>query len=111
MSEEVTTYSGLVRVLRERIAGYVREGVEWARALRELVRLVGEPIEVGGQALEGQRRSRGRRKLDTLLRRQGRRLHICDNGGGRQSQQFILPSATSITCVWGEPNIALRALR
>jgi len=29
--EEVTTYSGLVRVLRERIAGYVREGVERAR--------------------------------------------------------------------------------
>jgi len=30
--EEVTTYSGLVRILRERIAGYVREGVERARA-------------------------------------------------------------------------------
>jgi hypothetical protein len=24
--EEVTTYSGLVRILRERIAGYVRRG-------------------------------------------------------------------------------------
>jgi hypothetical protein len=51
--EEVTTYSGLVRILRERIAGYVREGVERARALRELVRLVGEPIEVGGRLWRG----------------------------------------------------------
>jgi hypothetical protein len=51
--EEVTTYSGLVRVLRERIVGYVREGVERARALRGLVRLVGESIEVGGRLWRG----------------------------------------------------------
>jgi len=50
MSEEerVTTYSGLVRVLRERIASYVAEGVERARALREAVRLIDEPVEVEG---------------------------------------------------------------
>jgi hypothetical protein len=51
--EEVTTYSGLVRILRERIASYVREGVERARALRGLVRLVGEPIEVEGRHWRG----------------------------------------------------------
>jgi hypothetical protein len=28
--EEVTTHSGLVRILREKIASYVREGVERA---------------------------------------------------------------------------------
>jgi hypothetical protein len=54
--EEVTTYSGLVRMLRERIAGYVREGVERARALREAVRLINESVEVedrpGKAALE-----------------------------------------------------------
>ena len=51
--EEVTTYSGLVRILRERIASYVREGVERARALRGLVRLAGEPIEVEGRHWRG----------------------------------------------------------
>jgi hypothetical protein len=51
MSEEerVTTYSGLVRVLRERIASYVTEGIERARALREAVRLADEPVEVEGR--------------------------------------------------------------
>jgi hypothetical protein len=33
--ERVTTYSGLVRVLRERIASYVTEGIERAKGAEE----------------------------------------------------------------------------
>ena len=38
---------GIVRVLREKIASYVTEGIERVRALREAVRLTDEPVEVG----------------------------------------------------------------
>jgi hypothetical protein len=51
--ERVTTYSGLVRVLRERIASYVTEGIERARALREAVRLIDEPVKVDGRLWRG----------------------------------------------------------
>jgi hypothetical protein len=51
--ERVTTYSGLVRVLRERIASYVTEGVERARILREAVRLADEPVDVEGRIWRG----------------------------------------------------------
>jgi hypothetical protein len=51
--ERVTTYSGLVRVLRERIASYVTESIERARALREAVRLADEPVEVEGRIWRG----------------------------------------------------------
>jgi hypothetical protein len=51
--ERVTTYSGLVRALRERIASYVTEGIERARALREAVRLTDEPVEVKGRIWRG----------------------------------------------------------
>jgi hypothetical protein len=47
--ERVTTYSGLVRVLRKRIASYVAEGIERVRALREAVRFADEPVEVEGR--------------------------------------------------------------
>jgi hypothetical protein len=33
--ERVTTYSGLVRVLRERITSYVTEGIERAKGAEE----------------------------------------------------------------------------
>jgi hypothetical protein len=51
--ERVTIYSGLVRVLRERIASYVAEGIERAKALREAVRLIDEPVEVKGRIWRG----------------------------------------------------------
>jgi hypothetical protein len=51
--ERVTTYSGLVRVLRKRIASYVTEGIERARALRDAVRLIDEPVEVKGRLWRG----------------------------------------------------------
>jgi DNA-binding Lrp family transcriptional regulator len=38
--ERVTTYSGLVRVLRERITSYVTEGIERARALRRMPEII-----------------------------------------------------------------------
>jgi hypothetical protein len=47
--QRVTTYSGLVKVLRKRIASYVTEGIERVRALREAVRLTDEPVEVKGR--------------------------------------------------------------
>jgi hypothetical protein len=47
--QRVTTYSGLVKVLRKRIASYVTEGIERVRALREAVRLTDEPVEVEGR--------------------------------------------------------------
>jgi len=51
--EEVTTYSGLIGLLRERITSYVRRGIERAKVLREAVRLVGEPVEVEGRLWRG----------------------------------------------------------
>jgi hypothetical protein len=51
--ERVTTYSGLVKVLRKRVASYVTEGIERARALREAVRLTDEPVEVKGRIWRG----------------------------------------------------------
>jgi DNA-binding Lrp family transcriptional regulator len=46
--ERVTTYSGLVRVLRERITSYVTEGIERARALRRMPEVV-DVYEVTGE--------------------------------------------------------------
>ncbi len=46
--ERVTTYSGLVRVLRERIASYVTEGIERARALRRMPEVI-DVYEVTGE--------------------------------------------------------------
>jgi hypothetical protein len=51
--EEVTTYSGLIGLLRERITSYVRRGIERAKALRDAIRLVGEPVEVDGRLWRG----------------------------------------------------------
>jgi hypothetical protein len=51
--ERATTYSGLFRVLRERIASYIAEGTERARALRGAVRLTDEPVEVEGRIWRG----------------------------------------------------------
>jgi hypothetical protein len=51
--QRVTTYSGLVKVLRKRIASYVTEGIERVRALREVVRLTDEPVEVEGRIWRG----------------------------------------------------------
>jgi hypothetical protein len=44
---------GIVRVLREKIASYVTEGIERVRALREAVRLTDEPVEVEGRIWRG----------------------------------------------------------
>jgi DNA-binding Lrp family transcriptional regulator len=46
--ERVTTYSGLVRVLRERITSYVTEGIERARALRRMPEII-DVYEVTGE--------------------------------------------------------------
>jgi DNA-binding Lrp family transcriptional regulator len=46
--ERVTTYSGLVRVLRERITSYVTEGIERARALRRMPEVI-DVYEVTGE--------------------------------------------------------------
>jgi DNA-binding Lrp family transcriptional regulator len=46
--ERVTTYSGLVRVLRERIASYVTEGIKRARALRRMPEVI-DVYEVTGE--------------------------------------------------------------
>ncbi len=51
--EEVTTYSGLVRLLRDRLADYVRAGIDEAGRLRSLVRLGGEPVEIDGRLWRG----------------------------------------------------------
>jgi len=44
---------GIVRVLREKIASYVTDGIERVRALREAVRLTDEPVEVEGRIWRG----------------------------------------------------------
>jgi DNA-binding Lrp family transcriptional regulator len=46
--ERVTTFSGLVRVLRGRIASYVAEGIERARALRRMPEVI-DVYEVTGE--------------------------------------------------------------
>jgi DNA-binding Lrp family transcriptional regulator len=46
--ERVTMYSGLVRILRERIASYVTEGIERARALRRMPEVI-DVYEVTGE--------------------------------------------------------------
>jgi DNA-binding Lrp family transcriptional regulator len=46
--ERITTYSGLVKVLRERIASYVTKGIERARALRRISEII-DVYEVTGE--------------------------------------------------------------
>jgi DNA-binding Lrp family transcriptional regulator len=46
--ERVTTYSGLVKVLRERITSYVTKGIERARALRKMPEVI-DVYEVTGE--------------------------------------------------------------
>ena len=53
LEEEVTTYSGLVSLLRERVVEYVRDGLAEASHLRESMRLTGEPHEVSGKLWSG----------------------------------------------------------
>ena len=53
LDEEVTTYSELVKLLRERVVDYIRDGIAEAENLRGLVKLEGESLKVDGKSHKG----------------------------------------------------------
>jgi DNA-binding Lrp family transcriptional regulator len=73
--EEVTTYSGLVRVLRERIAGYVREGVERARALRRMPEVIAVYEVTGEYDIIATAKANDLHRLRSLISEKLMRVH------------------------------------
>jgi len=73
--EEVTTYSGLVRILRERIAGYVREGVERARALRRMPEVIAVYEVTGEYDIIATAKANDLHRLRSLISEKLMRVH------------------------------------
>jgi hypothetical protein len=51
--EEVTTYSELVKLLREKITGYVRNGISEAANIRNVIQLKNKPVDIDGRMWDG----------------------------------------------------------
>jgi hypothetical protein len=51
--EEVATYSELVKLLREKITAYIRDGISGAVNIRNIIQLRNKPVDIDGRMWDG----------------------------------------------------------
>jgi DNA-binding Lrp family transcriptional regulator len=73
--ERVTTYSGLVKVLRERITSYVTEVIERARALRRMPDVIDVYEVTGEYDIIATARTNDLHKLRSLISERLMKMH------------------------------------
>jgi DNA-binding Lrp family transcriptional regulator len=73
--ERVTTYSGLVKVFRERIASYVTEVIERARALRRMPEVIDVYEVTGGYDIIATAKANDLHQLRSLISERLMKMH------------------------------------